>query len=390
MVEFESELVIRSRSGFLRDLVPIYSIKQLIPNLVVLGLIGWATGFNWPENPFPVMVILLGWVFQFVTRPSVMPVSEEQAVWLEAVLVQQGIFTKSDLDGKWRDSGSAWWNRFPHQCIAICPDGEQVVVAPRDQMESLRAAIELMQEHGDLTLSEENAPFVFDPPVPAPALPWHMQIPSVALGAACVISFFALLFSNGADGFVGWGLSVAALREGRFENLFLHMFAHGGGMHLAMNMSVLASIGATLTSRLGSPPMNWLRFFLVFLLSALAGAIFYLALHPMGEVPMIGASGGLYGLYGLLIRVPADDGPILPIRSTKIRRASWDFVKVNAFLFGFLALIAWTEGNAGGLAWESHLGGFLFGLFIGPKFLPRARGTNSSRGPATDPASSPA
>jgi membrane associated rhomboid family serine protease len=155
------------------------------------------------------------------------------------------------------------------------------------------------------------------------------------------------------------------------------MFAHGGAMHLVMNMTVLAGIGPTLTSRLGRPPLNWVRFLLLFFLSGLAGAAFYLALHPVGTVPMVGASGALYGLIGLLVRTPADGGTVLDVKSRRIRRIGWDLVKQNAFLCALLGLIAWTSGTAGGLAWEAHLGGFLFGLCIGPMLLPRAAAVRS-------------
>ena len=71
----------------------------------------------------------------------------------------------------------------------------------------------------------------------------------------------------------------------------------------------------------------------------------------------------------------------MSVRSTKIRRIGWDLIKQNIFLFGLLALMSWSSGSAGGLAWEAHLGGFLFGLFIGPKFLPRA---STSREPVSE------
>ena len=173
-----------------------------------------------------------------------------------------------------------------------------------------------------------------------------------------------------------------ALSQGRFETVFLHMFAHGGPMHLMMNLSALVGIGATLTSRLGAAPLNWLRFLSLFALGGLAGAALFLALHPAGTVPMVGASGGLYALVGLLIRTPPNGGAVLSVRSTRIRRIGWDLVTANLFLFALLALMAWASGTAGGLAWEAHLAGFLFGLFVGPKLLPSAATPEASRAPA--------
>lgn len=87
---------------------------------------------------------------------------------------------------------------------------------------------------------------------------------------------------------------------------------------------------------------------------------------------MVGASGGIYGLVALLLRTRPDGGPVLAIRSRTIRRSGWALVKENAFLFVLLAALSWAGDAAIGLAWEAHLGGFLFGLLAGPWFLPRA------------------
>lgn len=368
----EDDLPIRSRYGIVRDLIPIYSLYQLIPNLVavvaLLGLIYWLGEIP----PFLLLFVMIGWVCQFVARPSVMTISTDQAAWLEAVLAAQGFYGQSELDGRWRLIGAQWWEKWPHHCIAFEPGDSVTVIAPRDVMASLRDSLELVAEHGELYFAE-GQPFTFEPPEPAPDYPWHMHVPAALLGSACVVAFFWLAVTSGAGlhGGERWGLSAAALSQSRFETIFLHMFAHGSAAHLMMNMSALVAIGAPLTARLGAIPLNWLRFLLLFYLSALAGAALYLSLHPMGTVPMVGASGGIYGLIGLLVRTPADGGALLSVKSIKMRRIGWDLVKQNAFLFVMLALMAWVSGTAGGLAWEAHLGGFLFGLCLGPKLLPR-------------------
>lgn len=383
MASNETELSIRSRHGPLRDLVPIYSLYQLLPNLVALGFI---LGLSRWLGHFPTIgyfVVMLGWVFQFVSRPCVMTVSREQAAWLEAILDEQGFYGQSETDGRWRRLETQSWQRWPHQFIEFAPGDGVTLIAPRDVMESLRASLELLEEHGELSLLLGDLPFTFQTAEPEP-LPWHMQVPAAVLGAACVAAWIGLLFTGGSDSVMAWGVSGTALSQGRFETIFLHMLAHGGAMHLVMNVTMLVAIGGTLTARLGRPPLNWLRFLLLFVLSGLAGAALYVALHPAGTVPMIGASGGLYGLFGLLIRAPADGGTVLAVKSTRIRRIGWDLIKQNAFLFALLALMSWSSGTAGGLAWEAHLGGFLFGLFVGPKLLPRAATPTSSGEPVSE------
>jgi membrane associated rhomboid family serine protease len=369
MVRNPDELRIRSRYGSMRDLIPIYSAWQLVPNLIAFGLVLWIS-LAWGHFPLGLLPFLLfGWLLQFVSRPAVMTISAAQAAWLEEVIEEQGYYARSETDGRWRLADAKWWQRLPHLFVEFVPGEPGVVIAPRDAMESIRATLELLEEH-QLLLPEGDRPFVYTPGEPEP-LPWHVHVPGWGLGIACVVAGIWYIATHGTPGMLDWGVSGAALAQGRFDTLFLHMFAHGGAMHLTMNMTMLAAIGGTLTARLGPPPLSWLRFLLVYLLSGLAGAILYLAVHPMGTVPMVGASGALYGLFGLLIRAPEGGAAMLPVNSRAVRRAGWALVKQNAFLFALLAAMAWSQGVPGGLAWEAHLGGFLFGLFVAPKFLPR-------------------
>ncbi|WP_404338788.1 rhomboid family intramembrane serine protease [Sphingomonas sp. MMS12-HWE2-04] len=367
----ENGLSIRSRHGLLRDLVPIYSLYQLVPNLVAIGLgiwLGLSIG-HVPKGALP--IAMLGWVIQFVGRPATMTISKTQAEWLERLLGEQGFYEKSETDGQWRMRNQRWWLRPPHFSIAFSTGDPVTVRATRDVMESLRSSLELLEENG--ILSPQSAQVSFEPVEPEP-LGWRMQAPAAVLGATCVIAWVWYNAAHQFAGMAAWGLSGVALAHGRFDTIILHMFAHGGTAHLTLNMTMLASIGGALTARLGPAPLSWLRFWLLFLLSGMAGAALYLVVHPAGTVPMLGASGALYGLLGLLIRAPVDGTDLLPVQSRRIRRVGWDLVKHNAFLFALLASMAWASGTAGGLAWEAHLGGFLFGLLAGPKLLPRASG----------------
>jgi membrane associated rhomboid family serine protease len=375
MVGDEDELSIGTHYGVFRDLVPIFSWYQFFLNVVVLSTALWLVLWLGRIPALVAIILMLGWVFQFVSRPSEMFITKEQTAWLEAVLEKQGFFGKSECDGRWQTLGTSWWQRWPHFFIEFIPDEVVKVIAPRDVMESIRSSLELLQEHGELTYSAGAQSFAFAPPPeeePDSPLPWQTKVPSAVIGTTCVIAFLWVSIARGGGAVTRCGLSASALSEGKFETIFLHMFAHAGAMHLVMNMTALAGIGPALTSRLGRPPLNWLRFVLLFFLSGLAGAALFLALHPTGSVPMVGASGALYGLIGLLIRTQTDGGTVISIKNKRVRRIGWDLVKQNAFLFVLLAMLAWTSGTAGGLAWEAHLGGFLFGLCVGPKLLPRA------------------
>jgi membrane associated rhomboid family serine protease len=202
-------------------------------------------------------------------------------------------------------------------------------------------------------------------------VPWQAYVPGGLLGAAMAAAWLARF----PGGMTDWGVSRAALADGHFAGIALHMFAHGGLFHIMMNVIVLVTISGPLIARLGSPPAAWLRYAALFGLSGLAGMTAYLLLQPHGDVPMVGASGAIYGLFGLLLRLQHAGAPPAPIRSRRTLLAAKDFVKDNLLLFALLTLPAWLDGRGGGVAWQAHLGGFLFGLFAGPLFLPRRGAT---------------
>lgn len=111
-------------------------------------------------------------------------------------------------------------------------------------------------------------------------VPWHARIPAYLFGLPMIAAFLVTLVQAGPGGMHDWGISGAALAQGRWHGIASHMFAHGGIMHIVMNMSALFALGGPLVSRLGDPPASWLRFALLFVASGLAGAALYLAVHP--------------------------------------------------------------------------------------------------------------
>jgi membrane associated rhomboid family serine protease len=200
-------------------------------------------------------------------------------------------------------------------------------------------------------------------------VPWHARVPAYLLAAPMVVAFILSLFGN-SHNMLGWAVSGEALAEGRYYTLLIHMFAHGGIWHIVMNVSALLAISPPLIARMGSPPASWVRYYALFLASGLAGALAYLAINPWGSVPMLGASGAIYGLLGALLRLGPQGEGLVAIRSRKMADAAKALVKENLVLIALLTLPALLSGHGGGLAWEAHLGGFVFALFAGPYFLP--------------------
>ncbi|SHL66151.1 Membrane associated serine protease, rhomboid family [Roseovarius marisflavi] len=127
-------------------------------------------------------------------------------------------------------------------------------------------------------------------------------------------------------------------------------FLHGGVMHLLVNMITLVSLGQLVIERVGQ-----LRFALIYALSLLGGALGF-ALLSAAVQPMVGASGALFGLAGVVTgweytarRLAREGiGPVL---------------RVIGLLTLLNVIMYWAmDGN---LAWETHLGGFLAGWAAG-------------------------
>lgn len=194
------------------------------------------------------------------------------------------------------------------------------------------------------------------------ALGREFGAPGLVLFGLLAIAFMAQWSQGGPQ---AWGLSGQALRDGDWTTLVSHMFAHAGVAHLLMNTSALLALSPIVLTRLGAGPASWLRYATLFLSAGWAGAALFLALNPYGAVPMVGASGAICGFWGAAARVDFNGG-IVPLRSRQVWNNVKTFAKTNLILFLVLFVLVRVSGGVGGLAWEAHLGGFLFGLFAMP------------------------
>ncbi len=150
---------------------------------------------------------------------------------------------------------------------------------------------------------------------------------------------------------------------------------HGGWEHLIFNAFWMVAFGAPVVRRIGLT-----RFFLFWCLSAAAAVAFHTALHWGEMVLVVGASGAVSGLMGAAARfVFSPSGRIsrqfahlnrrltiseaLSNRSVLVFSGIWFLTN---FLIGFGQIFGSVSGGA--VAWEAHIGGFLFGFLFFPLF----------------------
>ncbi|TIU05926.1 MAG: rhomboid family intramembrane serine protease, partial [Mesorhizobium sp.] len=75
-----------------------------------------------------------------------------------------------------------------------------------------------------------------------------------------------------------------------FTRPFTYAFMHGGLAHIAVNMVWLAAFGSPLANRFGAA-----RFAVFYAVTGLASVALFWAMHPYGEMPLVGASGAISG-----------------------------------------------------------------------------------------------
>ena len=160
-------------------------------------------------------------------------------------------------------------------------------------------------------------------------------------------------YQNGAfwTGFLtGWQPGYAAQPVSMFLS---YAVLHAGLAHLAGNMLMLALLGDRLLQRLPPVLAPWL-FILLYLGSAIGGGAGFALLAP-ASLPMVGASGAVFGLVGALlchdtIRCAHAGLPRTPV-----------LIRIVG-LVG-LNLLFWFAED-GLLAWQAHLGGFITGWMV--------------------------
>lgn len=162
-----------------------------------------------------------------------------------------------------------------------------------------------------------------------------------------------------------------------------HMLVHGDATHLGLNCAWLLAFGGAVAMRVGT-----YRYLALAILSGIAGALAFLLTRFGEPVQVIGASGAVSGLMGGAMRFffPAIDMggfevfrhrprsiPLSTVREALSDRRMQITLAVFVALNAVMALASTSFTSADGIAWQSHLGGFLFGFLSFQYFDPPAR-----------------
>jgi membrane associated rhomboid family serine protease len=138
------------------------------------------------------------------------------------------------------------------------------------------------------------------------------------------------------------------------------MFMHGGLLHLGGNMLFLWIFGNNIEDS-----MPRVVFVLFYLLGGVAALGLHVLFDPDSTIPTVGASGAIAGVLGgyavLYPRARVVTLVIFIIIFTIVELPAL-LVLGAWFLLQLLPVFSEPPGDAGGVAYAAHVGGFVFGL----------------------------
>ena len=141
------------------------------------------------------------------------------------------------------------------------------------------------------------------------------------------------------------------------------IFLHGSWAHLGFNMLFLAWIGRFVEAVLG----RW-RYLLLFFVSGIVGGLAQVLLDPGSQIPVVGASGAISGVFAAHAMIFGRAGGKGEFARALQLAALWIGLQVAT---GYV-----LNTGAGGIAIGAHVGGFLAGLAVA---LPLARAAIARR-----------
>ncbi len=194
--------------------------------------------------------------------------------------------------------------------------------------------------------------------IPSRTTPWVTL--GLLLVNALVFGYECLLTDEGATRlFLDYGLVPAQFS---WLTATTSLFLHTGWLHVGSNLLCLWLFGDNIEDRLGHG-----RFLVFYLLGGYVAGLLEVWSHPGASVPLVGASGAVAGIMGAyLVLFPYSRILVLIVLVVFI-----DIVEVPAIAFlGLWAVLQVLGGvgrladapTLGGIAFLTHLGGFLAGV----------------------------
>jgi membrane associated rhomboid family serine protease len=187
---------------------------------------------------------------------------------------------------------------------------------------------------------------------------------TLAMMALCVIAFLDQL-GVGPDRWQVYAASPTRIWRGEgLYTLITSSFLHGNFLHLLGNMYFLYILGDNVEDALG----RW-RYTQLYLISAVASSFLHVLIFPKSDVPLVGASGAVFGVMGAYLLLYPTARLTMMFLFWQVKLPFWAWMGFYVVIQAFGAILT-LPGQSEGIAYWAHLGGFFAGLLL---ILPQRR-----------------
>jgi rhomboid protease GluP len=178
------------------------------------------------------------------------------------------------------------------------------------------------------------------------------------IAITCIVSILAFQPGNNLGDLLELDRGVA---QGEYWRLWTVTLVHANYLHLFFNMYALYLAGMLVEQLYGSA-----TYLFIYLVAAAAGSAASFLFG--GGVPSVGASGAIFGLFGVLAAVSRIHHPVLDRRGQALLGQMGFLIVIN-LVFSFLVP---------GIDISAHIGGLIAGLWLGLILPPTRVATLSS------------
>ncbi len=189
----------------------------------------------------------------------------------------------------------------------------------------------------------------------------RVSLTLLIIAVTSIVSLTALFSTDGQAIYDLLQLDKPAVAAGEYWRLWSVTLLHGDLLHLGFNMYALYLAGSIVERWYGS-----VRFLIFYLACAAAGSTASFVFG--GDIPSVGASGAIFGLFGILVTASWLHHPV--------DRQARGLINQLVFLVILNLFLGFSSG--GSIDNAAHVGGLIAGLWFGALIPPSGVPTLSS------------
>lgn len=189
---------------------------------------------------------------------------------------------------------------------------------------------------------------------------WRKLMMTYAIIIANFLVFLlSIFYPNEIIGYLGFRPAYLSLDQlPQLYTLFASMFVHSGFLHILGNMFVFFFMGVAFEQRIGRK-----KFLVIYLITGICGAFTHSALNLGSWIPLVGASGAIFGILGAFAYAYPRDEVVMPV-PLGIMFIMRIKVIYATILFAILETVVVIFSVQDSTAHFAHLGGLVSGVIL--------------------------